>query len=82
MSDRVERIYFDLDLVEADGGRPGWRYTWDGGDTYIGHREFLAYLREIGVRPKDIEWHDAGGMNIAGVEYAEIGGEDEEDEEE
>ena len=79
MTDRVERIYFDRDLADAEGGRPGWRYTFDGGESYIGHREFLAYLREVGVRPKDVAWMDPGGMNIAGVEYAEIGDEDEEE---
>ncbi len=73
----VERVYFDGELAEVDTGRPGWRYTLDGGESYMGYREFLAFLREIGVRPKDLEWEYAGGMNIAGVEYAEIGSEDE-----
>jgi len=67
----AERIYCDRDLAEAiDGGRPGLRYTLDGGSSYMGHRDFLAFVREVGVRPKEIEWQDAGGMNIAGVEYA------------
>jgi hypothetical protein len=76
----AERVYFDRDMAEADGGRPGWRYTFDGGDSYMGHFDFLAYLREIGVRPKDLDWQSAGGMNIAGAQYASFSDEPEEDE--
>jgi hypothetical protein len=78
----VERVYFDRDLAEAEGGRPGLRYTFDGGDSYMGHRDFLAFLREIGVRPKNIDWQDAGAMNIAGGRYANFSDEREDEEEE
>lgn len=75
----VERVYYDRELAESISERPGWRYSIDE-DYPIGYREFLAFLREIGVRPKDIEWEFAGGMNIAGAEVADIfTGEDEEE---
>ena len=77
----VERVYYDREMAGWEDARPGWRYSIDGGDP-IGYRDFLAFLREIGVRPKDIEWEYGGGMNIADAEYAEIGGDDEDEDDE
>ena len=72
----VERVYFDRELAEVDTGRPGLRYTRRWRRELHRYRDCLAFLREIGVRPKDLDWHEAGDFDVAGVEYAEIGGED------
>ena len=62
----------DREFAESYGiGGGQWLFTLD--DTrHLGWRDFHAWLREIGVRPKDIEWTPSGGMDFSESSYAYV----------
>jgi hypothetical protein len=52
-------------------GESNWLFTIDD-ETYMGEPQFDKWLREIGVKPDEIEWEASSGMDFSDSSYAYI----------